>query len=620
MTVSAPHLSAENEPGARERSRGSGLARVAISVLVALGILLALALPAVSQGAGCPNEQLRENARASNVDPTTGRPYDVDLPDCRAYEQVSPAEKEGGSGGVLNFDYPQQASGDGLEGLPMRSMADGSAITYTGEPFFRVPIKDLSDESLSIEYLSTRTPGSWETASNSTLSLEEAPSPVLPPLTETNGYEIAQSQVLEETPDGSKDFFLDERALMPGISNPAPGEPDLYEYTAPSPSVPLGRLEDLTTTKAGHADARGILGVGGEGPEEGSYVYFVAGGILAQGGASGGCGLRLSDRSATGTGCNLYLDHDGTTTYLATLPAGDESGFLNQLLGGIVGVQISIDWPSLPFERTAEVSPNGRYLAFGSFPLSTGTNQGVQIYRYDARATEDQEPPLVCVSCGCGCTGTAAPPPEALLPSSPDALINGADRQRSVLDDGRVFFTTAGALVPQDVNRQADVYEWEDGASHLISGGKSEAPAVFADASANGSDAFFTTSQSLVPSDQDEITDMYDAREGGGLPAQQPTSTCAIETACPGSVPAPPTVGGAPASATIVGTEGPPANITIKSVEKQKPPTRGQKLAKALKACHGDRNREKRIACETSARKRYGPVRGGGAKRRGRRG
>jgi hypothetical protein len=611
MIGSASHMS-RDAPRVHVRSSGSGLASVTASIAIALGVLLALALPAVSQGAECPNERLREDARVSNVDSTTGQPYDIDLPDCRAYEQVSPAEKDGGSGGVLNFDYPHQASTAALGGLPMRSLADGSAIVYTGEPFFHVPPEDLSKESLSIEYLSTRTTGGWETESNTTLPPEETPIPILPPPAETNGYEVTQSQVLEETPTGAKVFFLDERVLMAGVSNPASGEPDLYAYTAPSPSVPLGRLEDLTTTKTGHADARGILGVGGEGAEEGSYVYFVAGGMLAQGAASGGC--RLSGEGfAIGTGCNLYLTHRGITTYLTTLPENDEFGFSHQLLGGIAGVKVLVDWPALPSERTAEVSPNGRYLAYSSYPMSPGVTQTAEIYRYDDAATEDQEPPLVCISCG-----PAGSEAEAQLPPSPDALINGTDRQRSVLNDGRVFFTAAAQLVPQDVNHQADVYEWEGDAPHLISGGESEAPAVFTDATPNGSNVFFTTSQSLIPSDQDEITDMYDARENGGFPAP-PAPACAIEAACPGAVAAPPTVGGAPASATVSGTEGPPANITIKSVEKQKPPTRGQKLAKVLKACHGDRNRKKRSACEVSARKRYGPVRGG-PKRRGRRG
>ena len=39
-----------------------------------------------------------------------------------------------------------------------------------------------------------------------------------------------------------------------------------------------------------------------------------------------------------------------------------------------------------------------------------------------------------------------------------------------------------------------------------------------ADASADGNDVFFTTSQSLVPRDQDEITDLYDAREDVARP------------------------------------------------------------------------------------------------------
>ena len=576
-------------PGVPRMRRG-----LQISIPTLLVTLASLISPALASAAECPNETLRAKNNSLN------------LPDCRAYEQVSPPEKEGGSGGVLNFDYPLQADGKGVGGLPMRSSVDGSAIVYTGEPFFHVPAKDLSDESLSIEYLSTRTTSNWETESNVTVSPEEAPIPALPSPPETNGYEVTEGQVLEETPDGSKVFFLDERVLMPGISNPAPGEPDLYEYTAPSPSVPLGRLEDLTTTKAGHADARGILGVGGEGAEEGSYVYFVAGGMLAQGAASGGCGLN-TEGLATGTGCNLYLDHDGTTTYLTTLPAGDEVGVGNQLLGGIAGVRVLVDWPSLPFERTAEVSPNGRYLAFGSFPLGPGPNQNVfEVYRFDATATERQELPLICVSCG-----SSESVSEALIPSSPDALINGADRQRSVLSDGRVFFTTAARLVPQDVNHQADVYEWENGAPHLISGGASEAPAVFTDASANGSDAFFTTSQSLVPSDQDEITDVYDAREGGGFPAP-PLPTCPTGQQCPGS----PTSGAPPtASPSLTNTRSePPGASTTAGANgptKPKPLTRAQKLAKALRTCRktfaGRAKAKRRGSCERVARAKYAP-------------
>jgi hypothetical protein len=184
-----------------------------------------------------------------------------------------------------------------------------------------------------------------------------------------------------------------------------------------------------------------------------------------------------------------------------------------------------------------------------------------------------------------------------------------------MLNDGRVFFTSAAPLVPQDTNGQADVYEWEEGEPHLISRGSSAAnPSVFNDASADGSDVFFTTSQSLVPLDQDEIIDLYDARENGGF-LPQPGPSCSPEAQCPATSGTPPALGGTPVSATFTGTEG--ASPTPKGPPvKPKPLTRAQKLTKALTACHAKRDRGKRNTCEVSARKRYGPIHHASSKRR----
>jgi hypothetical protein len=556
--------------------------------LIALGAAL-LVLPAIAH-AECPNEQLRQSTMVSNVDPVTGQPYNLGLPDCRAHEQVSPAEKDGSSGGVLNFDYHEQAGPEGTPGTPMQALADGSAITYTGEPFYNVkPGVFIGGVE---QYTSVRSASGWGTVNGDTLSLKEAPTeapvPVLPTIAETSVKFVEDIRVVEETADGAKVFFLD-------AANTVESEPDLYEY-----DVSSRQLTDLTVDKNGgeHADVRGILGIGGEGAGVGSYVYFVAGGLLASGASPGGCGVN-GNGSASGTGCNLYLRHAGTTTFVATLAPGDEAG--EQGSAGVVGITNPRDWPPLPFMRTAVVSPNGRYVAFVDVPRS-GPDTGVrEIFRYDAGMVTNGEPSsLVCVSCSP--TGTIAVP-EAILPSSPRALINGANRQRSMLDDGRVFFSTTAALVSQDVNRQVDVYEWEAGAPRLISGGTSELDrSVFTDASANGSDVFFTTSQSLVPQDSDGIVDVYDAREGGGFPPPPPG--CPIETACPGPV-ALPALGGAPTSATFTGTEGAPVAVVSKPPA-PKPLTRSQKLIKALKACHARRSKKARAACETAARKRYG--------------
>lgn len=555
----------------RLKPRGLGGAILACAALYAPSVAYATEAP-------CPNAALRTGPSAN-------------LPDCRAYEQVSPAEKDGGSGGVLNYDYPGQATSERpvQSGHPMQSVPDGSAITYTGEPFFNVEAKgdgsSEEDDKFFELYTSRRSSSGWSTVNGDTLPPEEAPVPVLP----SSAEETPHANVLEETPSGSKVFFLDEKH-EPGItpdSTAAEGKPDLYEY-----DIQTGDTTDLTVdTKGGeHAEVQGIVGIGGEGSEEGVYVYFVARGKLAPGATSG-----LD---------NLYLRHHGAITFIAALSPEDELSFDTQGLGGVVGVVKADDWAIPPAGRTAEVSPNGRYVAFPSHAaLTSAVNESYEIYLYDARAAEDHEQAIVCISC----SATGAVVPEAKLPSSPRALINGANRQRSVLSDGRVFFTTTASLVPQDVNHQADVYEWEDGASHLISGGTSATSfAVFTDASSNGSDVFFTTGQSLVPQDQDEITDLYDARENGGA-SPSPAPACPAESQCPGGTSHALAESPRPSSLST-GLEPPPPPVNLEAKPgTTKPLSRAQKLAKALRGCRKDRKRVKRKACEAAARRKYAP-------------
>jgi hypothetical protein len=600
--------------GMSRKSSPRGTARI-IRGLMVFGSLLALALPAVAR-AECPNEQLRQSAGVSNIDPATGQPYDASLPDCRAFEQVSPTEKDGGRGGVYALNSPAQIFNQ--PPLPLRSLAAGSEITYPGEPFYHVESKTLEEIEHELrtggssreQYTSVRTSGGWSTRSGNLLSAEEAPEeapiPILP-LVASGG---PRPEVFEETPDGSKVFFTDEKNLTL-TSTTGAGEPDLYEYTAPTPARPEGELVDLTVDQNGgqHADVQGVLGVGGEGAEEGSFVYFVAAGTLAPGPLTTGGGCITERGTTEGTDCNLYLRHDGDTRFIATLSGADED-----LTGGL-GVAL-VDWAG-PGSRTAEVSPNGRYLAFGSNLPLTKQNAAPEIFRYDAMAEERHERPIECVSCGstlCGSCGT-------LPVVSTEAGINGTGKQRYMLNDGRVLFNTSAPLVPDDTNRQNDVYEWEPpavgdcntssgrfsqvsgGCVGLISGGTSEVDvSLFADASASGDDIFFTTRESLIPQDQDEVADMYDAREGGGFPPSESGPACAPGAACPGVLATPPTLS-EPASAAISGIEG----IPVKSIEKPKPLTQAQKLAKALKACHAKRGRKIRVACEGAARKAYGP-------------
>lgn len=84
-------------------------------------------------------------------------------------------------------------------------------------------------------------------------------------------------------------------------------------------------------------------------------------------------------------------------------------------------------------------------------------------------------------------------------------------------DGSRVFFLTPESLVAADADRQEDVYERVGGETKLIStvagGGNGEHPARLNAVSNDGTVAFFTTEERLLPEDPDNEDDIY-ARSG----------------------------------------------------------------------------------------------------------
>ena len=179
-------------------------------------------------------------------------------------------------------------------------------------------------------------------------------------------------------------------------------------------------------------------------------------------------------------------------------------------------------------------------------------------------------------------------------------------------------------------DRKEKVYEYEPngvGSCHseagcvgLISSPTAKHESAFLDASENGNDVFFLTAERLVQQDVDESFDVYDAR------VCEPSSPCLTAPAA-GSPPCEETVEN-PCRGPAVGHEEtfpPPASTTssgsgnlpqqqVLSVKvavtpppPPKPLTRAQQLAKALKVCKADKKKSKRVACESRARKKYGP-------------
>ena len=119
-------------------------------------------------------------------------------------------------------------------------------------------------------------------------------------------------------------------------------------------------------------------------------------------------------------------------------------------------------------------------------------------------------------------------------------------------DGNRLFFESLDSLSLADTNGVVDVYQWEalgtggcdessaafsaqnDGCISLVSSGKSPKPSTFVDASPSGDDVFFSTAESLVGQDTDNLVDIYDARVQGGLPGPTvPRAQCEGEACQP---------------------------------------------------------------------------------------
>ena len=242
--------------------------------------------------------------------------------------------------------------------------------------------------------------------------------------------------------------------------------------------------------------------------ESGSYVYFTSEQSLA-GGATPGVG-------------NLYALHAGQIRYIG--PS---------------------DEVTATYTYNGQVTPDGNVLLFASNrpgldPLSQSENGGfTQMYRYDYA-----EGSLTCLSCVPGGAATG----EAVMQSAP--IIGGAvlAHNRLVSDDGdTAIFRTPDALVPEDTNRELDVYQWHDGHVGLITDGLSRKAGEVnpVTLSADGRDLLFLAGARLTSDARKDGTKLYDARIGGGFDqGAGPPMPCEESSCRPGSTPPPGLLGG----------------------------------------------------------------------------
>ncbi len=482
--------------------------------------------------------------------------------------------------------------------------------------------------------------------------------------------ESALPAFLAASSDGSKVFFTDSQRLTAQSGtgdNKSIG--DLYECQIVEAG---GRLKcdltDLTPARAGQsAEVREVL-VGAS--KDGSHVYFVANGVLSENrngeGETATQGACARGEAPSGATCNLYEYHGGTMTFVARLSAEDENDWATENEGRYY---IAL--------QTAVTSPDGRYLAFMSDRSLTGydnrdANSGkpdMEVYLYDVQTGR-----LTCSSCNPtgsrpvgvevrdfeiftkkklrenivaadgGNGGIYGPENWIAANLPPGEAIEGTNGRslyhpRALSDSGRLFFNSGDALVPQDVNGEEDVYEFEPegtgtcssssvnvdqgsgGCVSLISAGTSSEESGFVDASEDGSDVFFLTKSRLTSQDLDTGLDLYDSHAcTASMPCVAPPVSpppCSTGDSCKAAPTPQPAIFGAPASSTFTGVGNVPAVSLSAPVVKSRPLTRAQRLARALRVC-AKKPKSKRSACKRHARRRFGGKNAGRATRKAR--
>ncbi len=599
------------------------------------------------KGSGEPPCESIGHAASFSTYPTTP----TGLPDGRAYELVSPAQKQGGEAFPADDAISsclrecKPPGGQTFSVFPMQSAPDGDAVSYMGFPF-----SSSAGAAVFNSYISRRTPTGWQTTAMSprlqenrtklsysesldqglittegstplaagvpagyeNLYLQNAQDPADPQPLLTQAlfqalsasdrlYRGVGSLVLQyggHSSDFSAQYFeANDSLTFSGAYAPQPPDPgsvggDLYEwregqlalvnvlpgntavatgasFASASPDTNAiaedghrvfwkagGHLymrEDNRTTREVHdpgsfltaspdglevllsdgclyslttssctADLTqghgGFLGIAGQ-SQDLSRIYFIDTVALP--------GENEREEEAEPGKPNLYLYEAGAgTRFIATLALKDGAG-----------------WAARPGLRTAEASPDGRYLAFGSEASLTGyDNVGPcavegqlserhfvdvpckEVFLYDSVAGR-----LTCPSWN--------PTGEAPLGQSTLRRLNDSEQNewlpqpRYLTDQGRVVFDSSDRLSPRDTNgRVEDVYEDEPeevgscaraaGCVSLISAGTGSVDSNFLAMDENGENVFFTSRDQLVKQDTDNLLDVYDARVGGGFPGE----------------------------------------------------------------------------------------------------
>jgi hypothetical protein len=601
----------------------------------------------------CPNEAFRTGLSAR-------------LPDCRAYELLTPVDK-GGSQEPFNYNAvsgePAVHVGEDGDHVVLKApqVSWGSGPGAGGSPYFfsRVAGKGWTMKAGA----SQPTTG----VDNLTPELYSSDLSQFAFNTEYVTSGVKESELIEYKigPAGGPYTTV---ASLPRTEGDHPGEwvatnasfskpifaahGNLYEY--------MGQegLRQLNVSNEGETICHGGATVA-QVSTDGSRVFFYAGSLH-------GCSVRDlyvrvngSETIDIGPYAFAGANEQGTVLLLENASKerfgyDSETGKLEPQTSGEQAAASEFATLGIPIRtepKGDEAFYHKRYTywsdgAVGSGPVLNGQGESVlaeesQVYRYD-----DVEHVVECVSC-------ASPydpnPKQAAILGSydyTDLTVHGGPRALFASENGEfAFFVTASALVPQDVDGEyqvntlegytdvkgvtslsTDVYEWRaagvdgcaavQGCVALITDGRGGYLNALLGVAEEGREAFVYTNSKLLPQDVDSAGDIYAVRVDGGFAPPPPRPTECEGDAC--STPPPAPNDATPSSLTFNGS-GNVVEEAVKAATQQRSLTRAQKLAVVLKACRKEKRRRKRMACEHAAHVRYGTA-SSKAARTGRRG
>ncbi len=345
----------------------------------------------------CPNEALRTGSSAG-------------LPDCRAYEQVSPAEKDGQDAMPLELVWPSQAA------------LNGEALGYTDYGAFSGAAG--SDSQLD-GHLSARSAHGWQTTEITPVKPLEATKLV----GYISGYDYSEdlSRAILKVP-----FALPGTGATPGTMNlflRSPAGTYTWINAKRPPTLPVEGCASclVSEDEVAYAGASADF----------AHVMFVANASLA-GGAPEGPGIE-----------SLYENEGGTVRYVGVLPDGKPAPSSSEPGSGLNVFYSSLDTTAGQRIEHA-ISEDGTHVVFqaesdGGAPDAAQSGD-IEVYdRIQGRETVELSAPAPEAPAG------AAAEPAKFWAASNDGM--------------RVFFTSSAELTKVSntgaANGGEDLYEYD---------------------------------------------------------------------------------------------------------------------------------------------------------------